>query len=156
MLVMLNRLNTSEMNCNFCRSVKLNVLVIRKSKALKSSPKLRLGFTSASGSPAWQGTGPPTAPVHGGNAFHCWIAAFSEAPSGTSRPRAFRRMLGKRAVRAGTKESMGTLEAHVQMGETLSCHGASKTPKNTKRCRSSVGAYPFSSRRLLVWKIRLT
>src|SRR5437879_6061459 len=99
MLVMLNKLKTSLMNCSFCSLKKVQVLVTRRSSELKSRPKLRFGSTCDSvnlpgltpglggGPSALQGDGDGTAAVHVGNEFQTSIAALSWAPVEISRPK---------------------------------------------------------------------
>src|SRR2546422_10085727 len=82
MLVTLNKLKTSLMNCSFWRSVNIQVRVTRISNELKSRPKCRLGSTCESvrrpgfvvddgGGPlALQGNGEGTAAVQVGREFH--------------------------------------------------------------------------------------
>src|SRR5262249_57213292 len=95
-------------------------------------------------------------PVDAGNEVQRSIAVLSCAPLVISRPSAFRRKMGSRVLRAGTRESMGTCVPYVHIGEMVNFHGISNTPKKTIRCRSSVGEYPFSSWRLLLRNFRLT
>src|SRR5258708_4720071 len=164
MFVMLKRLNTSTIACNECGSLKWNVLVIRMSNELKSSPNLSLELTRGNGpvtdtgNPVTgsfcegsHGTGPATLPSsrHSGNALYAVMAAFSAAPFEIWRPNAFRGMLGSRPLNPDTTESIGTCEAHVQMGETFNFHGISMFPDITKRCRSSPVKSPFSTLILL-------
>src|SRR5882672_89571 len=99
------------------------------SNELKSSPKLGLVLQTRHETVRrfpfpgpLQGTGPAVFPSarHVGSALYAVIAAFSAAPSGICRPKALRGILGSLPPRVvPTKESMGTWEAQVQMGETF-------------------------------------
>ncbi len=146
--------NTSAITRTFCRSVIENVLVNRKSKALKSCPNFRLGFTSGSVSKLVGVLPLPselhrTGPVGGvfgaaqsGKEFQSAMEAFNCAPFWICRPKAFRGRMGSRVARSGTSESIGMWEAIAQMGETLSrCQakwrGGMKYRKSKTRRRDS-------------------
>src|SRR5678815_2634750 len=75
--------------------------------------------------------------------------SFNSAPVLKTRPPALRCSTGMRLLPSGSRISMGTPVAIVQMDANLKPLGPSNTPDSARRCRWSFGVGPYSSWRLL-------